>query len=161
MTRRDPVDRVVEFVVAVPRSFLAVARELMPFDTGGLERRVGAVVRRNRALITRGAVRGVAAGVPVRRPGGPVVAEHDDVRTAPVTDHPVSAVADDVPGDPADVGPADAHPELPIDGYDQLSARQIVDRLPALSADERDAVEAYERRHRRRQTVLGRIEQLA
>ncbi|HUF96877.1 MAG TPA: hypothetical protein VMM60_02035 [Ilumatobacter sp.] len=49
---------------------------------------------------------------------------------------------------------------LPIDDYDHLAARQVVDRLATLSAAELDQVAEYERAHRHRQTVLGRIAQL-
>ena len=44
-------------------------------------------------------------------------------------------------------------------GSDQAAA-QVVARLPGLSAAELDLVEEYERSHRRRRTVLGRIAQL-
>jgi hypothetical protein len=66
------------------------------------------------------------------------------------------------PGSALRSSSAAAHDEpLPIDGYDQLSARQIVDRLGGLTPGELAAVARYERRKRRRQTVLGRIEQLS
>ena len=54
----------------------------------------------------------------------------------------------------------DDRPELPIDGYDHLAARQVCDRLEALTASELGAVERYDRSHRGRRTVLGKIEQL-
>jgi hypothetical protein len=58
-------------------------------------------------------------------------------------------------GDPADSA------ELPIPGYDALSASQVVERLIGLAPDELDAVHAYESSHRQRRTILGKIEQLA
>lgn len=51
--------------------------------------------------------------------------------------------------------------ELPIPGYDALSASQVVERLAGLEPDELDAVQAYEVAHRQRRTILGKIEQLA
>jgi len=51
--------------------------------------------------------------------------------------------------------------ELPIPGYDALSASQVVERLIGLTSDELDAVHAYETAHRQRRTILGKIEQLA
>lgn len=51
-------------------------------------------------------------------------------------------------------------PPLPFDGYDSLPASQIVDLLPRLPAVELQLVRDYETAHRRRRTVLGRIEQL-
>jgi hypothetical protein len=50
--------------------------------------------------------------------------------------------------------------DLPIDGYDHLAARQVVDRLSGLRPDELETVAAYERSHRHRQTVLHKIDQL-
>jgi hypothetical protein len=54
-----------------------------------------------------------------------------------------------------------AHAALPIPGYDALSASQVVERLAGLVPDELDAVRKYEAAHRRRRTILGKIEQLA
>src|SRR5262249_22225732 len=56
---------------------------------------------------------------------------------------------------------APASEELPIPGYDALSASQVVERLAGLEPDELDAVQAYEVAHRQRRTILGKIEQLA
>jgi hypothetical protein len=50
---------------------------------------------------------------------------------------------------------------LPIPGYDALSASQVVERLTGLTSDELDAVHEYEAAHRKRRTILGKIEQLA
>ena len=51
--------------------------------------------------------------------------------------------------------------ELAIPGYDTLSASQIVQRLPGLSAAELEAVRVYEAAGRRRKTVLLRVAQLS
>ncbi len=58
-------------------------------------------------------------------------------------------------------GDAPASADLPIPGYDALSASQVVERLSGLGRDELDAVHAYETAHRQRRTILGKIEQLA
>jgi hypothetical protein len=50
---------------------------------------------------------------------------------------------------------------LPIPGYDALSASQVVERLAGLGADELVAVREYERAHRNRRTILGKIDQLS
>jgi hypothetical protein len=55
----------------------------------------------------------------------------------------------------------EARADLPIPGYDALSASQVVERLSGLPASELDAVYAYEAAHRQRRTILGKIEQLA
>jgi hypothetical protein len=58
-------------------------------------------------------------------------------------------------------GNAPVSADLPIPGYDALSASQVVERLSGLGRDELDAVHAYEAAHRQRRTILGKIEQLA
>jgi hypothetical protein len=57
-------------------------------------------------------------------------------------------------------GPAPTSSELPIPGYDALSASQVVERLAGLADEELEAVRAYEESHRNRRTILGKIEQL-
>ena len=49
---------------------------------------------------------------------------------------------------------------LGIDHYDELSASQVIERLPRLDDEQLSAVHDYESQHRRRRTVLGRVEQL-
>jgi hypothetical protein len=50
--------------------------------------------------------------------------------------------------------------DLPIPGYDSLSASQVVQRLPGLSPEELEAVRTYEEAGRARKTVLLRVAQL-
>jgi hypothetical protein len=50
--------------------------------------------------------------------------------------------------------------DLAIAGYDSLAASQVVARLASLDIDELEAIRAYERATRRRQTILTRIAQL-
>jgi hypothetical protein len=57
-------------------------------------------------------------------------------------------------------GDFDTRTELPIPGYDALSASQVVERLLGLSVRELQAVHAYETANRQRRTILGKIEQL-
>lgn len=59
---------------------------------------------------------------------------------------------------PASAGPSAE--DLAIPGYDSLSAPQVVQRLSGLSPEELEAVGAYEKATRHRQTILGRIAQL-
>jgi hypothetical protein len=47
---------------------------------------------------------------------------------------------------------------LPIQGYDDLSAAQVQDRLDGLTTAELRKLRDYERRHANRKTVLDRIE---
>ncbi|MEV0056337.1 hypothetical protein AB0H34_38365 [Saccharopolyspora shandongensis] len=50
--------------------------------------------------------------------------------------------------------------QLPIAGYDSLTAAEIVQQLPALSQRELHQIEGYETRNRARATILGRIDEL-
>jgi ferritin-like metal-binding protein YciE len=50
--------------------------------------------------------------------------------------------------------------DLPISGYDSLTADEIVQRLPSLSQVDLAKVEAYERKQQARATVLNRISAL-
>jgi hypothetical protein len=75
---------------------------------------------------------------------------------------------DDSPGQPGgntvaeapEPAPSITPDELPIEGYDDLAARQVVDRLTALDRADLARVELYERAHRNRSTVLGKISML-
>jgi hypothetical protein len=55
---------------------------------------------------------------------------------------------------------APAVDSLAIPDYDSLSASQVVTRLEGLSADELEAVRAYESAHRGRKTILNKVAQL-
>lgn len=76
------------------------------------------------------------------------------------------ALAEIEPAVTAAAGPADevaesiSVEELPIEGYDDLAARQVVDRLEALDRADLARIETYEREHRSRSTVLGKISML-
>jgi hypothetical protein len=60
------------------------------------------------------------------------------------------------PADPADA----ALVEQALDGYDTLSASQVVRRLESLGPEELRAVHRYEASHRNRRTILNRTQQL-
>ena len=75
-----------------------------------------------------------------------------DEQLAPVV--PISAAAAEPDVD------APAPHELSIPDYDSLAASQVVPRLASLSIEELADVEAYERAHRARQTILNRVRQL-
>jgi hypothetical protein len=84
--------------------------------------------------------------------------------TAPVTapaDPSVRTTTPDVPRTPpASSTPAPGAATLAIPAYDTLSASQVVQRLAGLSADELEAVRAYETAGRARKTILNKVEQL-
>jgi hypothetical protein len=95
-------------------------------------------------------------------------AEHVQT-SAPASEAPVSAPADpgirvatpDVPRSaPTATTPVPDAASLAIPAYDTLSASQVVQRLAGLSADELEAVRAYEAAGRARKTILNKVEQL-
>jgi hypothetical protein len=69
-----------------------------------------------------------------------------------------------VPGEPraegAARGAAAREQDLPIANYDDLRVAEINSRLSKLSDVDLSKVEAYERKHKKRKTVLQRIESL-
>jgi hypothetical protein len=100
-------------------------------------------------------------------------------RLAPHDDESAPATATSVPGPTIDVDRSDAEapataaaasadvtveaPDvetLALADYDHLSSAQIVGKLGSLDADERRAIERYERAGRHRRTILGKLTQL-
>jgi hypothetical protein len=79
---------------------------------------------------------------------------------APSTASPAATEPDPAPAAGADPPPEAGSDGLAIPGYDSLSAPHVVQRLDGLSADELEAVRAYEASHRGRKTILSRIAQL-
>ncbi len=136
---RDPIDRMVDVMVATPICTYVAARRTIPL--------IGRAVRA-RLLPSAEMVTDAASDLV-------------DVAVEPASDGAADAsVIDPAAGDP---GGAAGDPDvatLPIDDYDHLAARQVVDRLDGLTSDELTAVERYEMAHRHRQTVLRKIEQL-
>jgi hypothetical protein len=69
-----------------------------------------------------------------------------------------------VPGEPqaegAVRGAAAREQDLPIANYDDLSVKELTSRLAKLSQVDLSKVEAYERKHKNRKTVLQKIESL-
>jgi hypothetical protein len=101
------------------------------------------------------------AGRP-RRAAEPVAADEGAERLPVVVGETVPDVAPQAAVELAETALATA-PEaddLPIPGYDSLSASQVVQRLPGLSPAELEAVRAYEQAGRARKTVLLRVAQL-
>jgi hypothetical protein len=129
-------------------------------STGQVALAFGLPKVRNR--VTRVLARTPAPRVPARPARAPAAAPEP---VAPVASQPVAPEhrsADPAPASwvPVSNGAA-AAAELPIPGYDALSASQVVERLAGLVGSELDAVRSYEATHRNRRTILGKIEQLA
>lgn len=146
--QRDPVDRVVDMVVAVPWSLTVAIGRAVPAAWRAAQRR---------ALPMVDAFADAAAG-----PGVHVTLDEstDDAEEFDVIIEPDDVVEETARDAAAPVDPGLAADELPIEEYDALAARQVVARLADLFPEELDAVERYEIAHRHRQTVLHRIAQL-
>lgn len=86
-------------------------------------------------------------------------------RLVPAQDVSSSESADVAPEPAAPPTPVASEPsvavgDLALADYDHLSSAQIVAKLSDLEPSERAEIEAYERSHRHRRTVLGKLEQL-
>ena len=134
-TRRAPLDRLVDLAVAVPTCTLVAARRAVP-----LAARIGTLgtVR----LIGR-----VSEAVHERRQDPQI----EEMLSEAIEETSERGVEADEAIETISVD------ELPIDGYDDLAARQVVDRLDDLDPADLGRIETYEREHRNRSTVLGKI----
>lgn len=94
----------------------------------------------------------------VARPGAPAPSASSPP-PEPAAPAPVVEAAPEPEAAPS-TGPALDPSDLAIPDYDSLAASQVVPRLRALSADELEAVRAYESAGRGRKTILNRIGQL-
>jgi hypothetical protein len=142
VTEERPVDQVLDLLIYAPIGFALEAKELLPqlADRG-----------RGQVALMRLAGRMAAQ----QAPDGDVA---DTVRQG------VSAVLDGLSTllgtDEASSSAAAATAGAPIDGYDDLTAREIVALLAGRSDGELTAIRAYELANRARSTVINRVEQL-
>jgi hypothetical protein len=134
----------------------------MAVKYGGPEvkRQAGAAAEtvRRRAEETLSTIAAAAATPPAPPAASrPAAAAPGTSSAAPVATPPSA------PGRAGDTGTAAVSPpgELPIPGYDLLSATQVIERLEGLAQPELLMVKAYELAHRARTTILGKIAQLA
>ncbi|HEX2043432.1 MAG TPA: hypothetical protein VHF24_12425 [Acidimicrobiales bacterium] len=175
--RRTGLDRLLDLAVYGPVGLALAARDLLPelADRGRrqLEARFVAAGMVGRLAVKEGTRQADQA---VRRLTDQAEAlARSAGLVPPVTTPPVPA--DDTgggqgegaaPDDAPAASTAAADPEAPpldpatlsIPGYDTLSASQVVQRLPGLSAEELEAVRDYELAGRARKTILHRVAQL-
>lgn len=124
-------------------------------DRGGAVLRGAGVVPTGRRPTTDGAGDEWATGAELHDVTG--------VTTGPPPGPTTGAVDAEVPAPPeadADLDAGLDPAELAIPGYDTLSASQVVQRLPGLSAEELEAVRIYELAGRARKTILLRVAQM-
>lgn len=136
VAERQPIDRVIDVAVGLPVATAVAARRSLPLARLVAREGVRRARRRVSRLMAREPVVGTAAFG--ETPHRPAPLQVTDIVEAPATFEVL----------------------LPIDDYDHLAARQVVDRLNSLTPTELSAVDAYERANRHRQTILGRISQL-
>lgn len=157
---RAEIDRRQQQVNSSATTARSIGQIAVAFGVPELRRRVGGQIdtARGRAETV---VSSVAAFVPAT--GGGPVATTPPPRHAPAPDAHRSAPPSAPPAPPPAPASGDraADHDLPIPGYDELSASQVVERLAGLSTAELTAVRAYEADHRKRRTILGKIDQLA
>jgi hypothetical protein len=161
LAAREHLPRWVEVGRRQVESRLAMARAVGRLAVDQGSRQTGEVLRRL-AQQAEGAL--AAVGLVPRADDDLDLDEPDEVPAPGAEPPPATVVATDeraasVTGTgPVRIGLDPA--ELAIPGYDTLSASQIVQRLPGLSADELEAVRTYELAGRARKTVLLRVAQL-
>lgn len=116
-----------------------------------LEQQVRELLGRSSTPSPQAEQRALPAGPPVprREPPAPVAP------AAPAVPRPKASS-----GAKGGQAPAPAVDELALAGYATLAASQVVARLADLSGEELELVRRYEEAHRRRRTILGRIDQL-
>ncbi len=153
-------DQLLDLLVYAPLGFVLEAKELLP-----------KLAERGRGQVT------------LTRLAGKVAAQQGRGEVARLVDEVVAAAATilgtDTARDPdqaeaeaeaeAEAG-GEVDPELrdplaapdpePLEGYDQLTAAQLIPKLAELDAQTLAAVEAYEQANRQRSTVLNRTAQL-
>jgi hypothetical protein len=181
---KNPIDQALDVFVFAPLGLLFSARETIPqlaekgrqyvaaarvmgdFALGQGREQAEKVVRQ--AGDQAGQTLSIVGGLTARRPSTP---PRRAPATAPSTPPPPPPPPPAPEGEAlraeasADVGgngqvPAPSVESLAIPGYDTLSASQVVQRLGGLSADELEAVRAYEESSRKRKTILTRVQQL-
>jgi hypothetical protein len=150
-TDKSPREQAVELLVYAPIGLALEVRELVPKL---VERGRGQVVLAQllgRVAAERGkaeVARNVARFTP---PAGTTTAESDEPGPVPASDG----------GAPTPAPEADrAAVEAVLAGYDDLPAADIVRELADLDPDALEIVRRYEQDHRRRITILNKIDRL-
>jgi hypothetical protein len=137
---KTPLELLLDLTVYAPLGLAVTARERLPELIEKGRRYVGTQINSTRVAGTAAAPTAGQA-----TPGEPPIAA--DTPSPPPAPSPSPSPA-----------PSSGH--LAIPGYDSLSASQVVQRLAGLSADELEAVRAYEVGTRGRRTILTRVAQL-
>jgi hypothetical protein len=149
----DVVARARDIVLYAPIALVLDAPELLPqlAEKGKVHMRnaraMGPHALRKLQDRLMGLVPSPVAEAPPAAARRPAAAPRATIDVEQNGEHPVAP-----PSPPVD--------DLAIPDYDSLSALQVVDRLPGLTAAELEAVRAYEAAHRGRKTILNKAAQL-
>jgi hypothetical protein len=180
---KNPIEQALDVFVYAPLGFLFSARETIPqlaekgrqyvaaarvmgeFALGQGKEQAERAVRQ--AGDQAGQTLSVVGGLTGRRPAGSRARPAPETPAAPANPPPPPApegptARADAPANTGGNGrvPGPKVETLAIPGYDTLSASQVVQRLGGLSAEELEAVRAYEESGRKRKTILARVQQL-
>jgi len=170
---RPSVDRMLDFLVYAPVGLASYARDVLPGMVGAFAVRGKSQVEQLRAheppadladlrrlvddglgvarTVVEGLVRQCGPTTEARTPTAPASAARSTAG-----EEPEGTVAPE-PATEDDASTADS---LAVPDYDHLSASQVVARLDGLDPESLRAIERYERAHRARSTILGKIAQL-
>lgn len=162
---RDPIEQLLDLVLYAPLGLVTQLDDLLP---GLVERgRSQAVMART---IGQFAVRSGSAQVQsrvsdVQRQVDSLLRSFADLaasrrRNAASTSTTSSASTDGTASPAPTAAVAEPSSTLPIAGYDEMRAADIVPLLADLSADQRRTIEHHERANRARKTILARLAQL-
>jgi hypothetical protein len=162
---KNPIEHAVELAVLAPIGFALEAKRLFPTFVERGRQQVNMAKMVGQFAVAHGQSTASKKLTHVQAQAESILAEFGLAATPDETDEPersepatVEAVAPPAP--PVAPRSSAAAAELPIADYDSLAASQVIPRLAGLSDDELAAVEAYERNHRGRKTILGKISQL-
>lgn len=165
MEDKRPLDLALDVLVYVPVGLAVSARQWLPqLAARGRERLSGQVTTARvvgQFAVQQGQVQAAKAFDRARTEAQERLGDLGQRSSGEPDPAAVAAAVSEAapaPARAATSSPAGA--SLAIPGYDSLSASQVLPRLEGLSAPELEAVRAYEAAHRRRKTILGRIEQL-
>lgn len=177
--RKPPVDAALDVLLYAPLGFALEARSLLPKLVERGRNQVSMAKVMGQFAVQQGQVEATKRLGPVQeqvreqvesvladlglasRPAPPSPSRPEPAATATSTATEAASPSADVapPSAAVAAGAGDAA-DLAIPDYDSLAASQVVPRLRALTADELEAVRAYEAAGRGRKTILNRIAQL-
>ncbi len=171
-----PIERAVELLVYAPIGLAMFAKDTVPTFVRMFVSRGQTEVSKHRKTAGTQANQYRTIGQMAVKYGGPEVkrqaeaaaetvrrrAEETLAGIAATSAAPASAPAGPRPATngTAPAVPSPSLADLPIPGYDLLSASQVIERLTGLARPELFAVRAYETAHRARTTILAKIAQL-